>query len=886
MAYPDDALGMRLELLVSGDWTDITDRAWPDTAAANTTLTWGQPAAGQAPVSLSLPVTLDNSDGYLTPGNLASPWYPQIGVGTLARLSVAGETLLRTDEGGFATCPDSSALHAAGDIDARADCMLSDWSQPAVIIGKIPSWQLQLDTGGLLQFQWLDNGSVNWTAACTVQPQPGRCCLRAVLDVSAGIVTFYRGPAGGISGGTWAQLGDPVDAGSGATTVATTGPLFAGDAAGLHYEAQVSISGTTVAHPVFSGLTPAATSFTDGQGNAWTVESPAEVTDRDYLAHGSIASITAVSSSSGTSQAAATVIGGPLRVQAQGARPVVISPIRRAIAAQPGTLAPVQYWPCEDGAGSPSLASVTGGAPVQFDGSPQLAIDSTFTCSAPLPQLGTSRWHGRVPAYSGAGSVVVRFPLKVGTLPGSKQQLVRLTTTGTATEVTFSVDNSGFGYLAGANSSGSVFSDGPFFALSASSFSGTPGWMSIELRPSGGTVDVSLVMLTPGGASGFILVSDSFTGTVGRLTDVYVNTAAAFSDTVIGHMSVQADWVSMFSLQRPLDAWAAEPAGQRFARVCGENGLAARVIGAPSLTALMGPQPIASAGAILAECAAADGGVEHEAPGAYAMGYRTLASMLNQDPALSLDASGGEVPGSAPPQPLTSDDGLVTDYTAQSADGTSARVTAEDWTGVPYPDSGVFNVATAVALLDVAGMQVMRGIVSPRYPQLACDLGLLSSDQAATAARVRAGDVVKVTGLPATTDAAGTTRQVIPGGSVTLGPGRRMTWAAVPAAAYDTIILDDPVAGRLDSDVVTLHASITGAATSVQVDVAGVLITTDAGDFPVDLAIGAGGERITATACSGTSSPQTLTVTRGTPSRAWAAGTPVRLWRAPRYAPL
>jgi hypothetical protein len=64
------------------------------------------------------------------------------------------------------------------------------------------------------------------------------------------------------------------------------------------------------------------------------------------------------------------------------------------------------------------------------------------------------------------------------------------------------------------------------------------------------------------------------------------------------------------------------------------------------------------------------------------------------------------------------------------------------------------------------------------------------------------------------------------------------------------------------------------------------LWTTASGDVPFDIAVG--GERMTVTAVSGTSSPQTFTVTRHVNgvTKAHTAGEDVRLWFPPIYAML
>ena len=108
-----------------------------------------------------------------------------------------------------------------------------------------------------------------------------------------------------------------------------------------------------------------------------------------------------------------------------------------------------------------------------------------------------------------------------------------------------------------------------------------------------------------------------------------------------------------------LNGWAGEPAATRFARLAGENGYAARVIGAPVASAAMGAQAIDTLGNLLQACEDADRGQIFEPRQALALGYRTLASMYSQSPALTLDYSASE-PGGADGNP--DDSGLDPTY--------------------------------------------------------------------------------------------------------------------------------------------------------------------------------------------------------------------------------
>lgn len=74
-------------------------------------------------------------------------------------------------------------------------------------------------------------------------------------------------------------------------------------------------------------------------------------------------------------------------------------------------LYPIAYWPCEDGATSSQFAEVTGNQAIMtFTGSPQLASDSSFGGSDPLPVLNNSAWSSTVGAFGDPGSATFIAP--------------------------------------------------------------------------------------------------------------------------------------------------------------------------------------------------------------------------------------------------------------------------------------------------------------------------------------------------------------------------------------------------------------------------------------------------------------------------------------------
>lgn len=90
-------------------------------------------------------------------------------------------------------------------------------------------------------------------------------------------------------------------------------------------------------------------------------------------------------------------------------------------------------------------------------------------------------------------------------------------------------------------------------------------------------------------------------------------------------------------------------------------------------------------------------------------------------------------------------------------------------------------------------------------------------------------------------------------------------------------MLEDAIAGHLDCDGQTVNTLANAGATTVSIATAAgkPLLSTTAGDYPIDLRID--GRKIRATACSGASSPQTLTVSALTTSL--PAGASVELWQ-------
>ena len=102
-------------------------------------------------------------------------------------------------------------------------------------------------------------------------------------------------------------------------------------------------------------------------------------------------------------------------------------------------------------------------------------------------------------------------------------------------------------------------------------------------------------------------MTSSVVGAVNGLTTGA--TAGSLSNIKFAHVMVgnKAGWeYANSTFAQSSIAYMNEPAARRFLRVCQEEGIAARVVGWPKDSEIMGPQPAATLQSILDECVALD----------------------------------------------------------------------------------------------------------------------------------------------------------------------------------------------------------------------------------------------------------------------------------------
>lgn len=903
MAFPQDILDLRTELDL-GAWTDITGYTYGRDAPP-VTITRGRPDEASQVSASSLAATLDNRDGRFSPRNPNGAYYGTIARNTPIRLSVPeGSTYLRMedDNTSFVSAPDTAGLSITGSMEIQIDLALTNWSDTClaskyVSSGNQRSWVILLNSSGTIQFRWSSDGTGATKNAISTDVTPlGRFALKVTVNTATGDVNFYTAAT---IAGSWAQLGTTVNPGAGAIFDSTApvkighnsdwvaSPFIPGVSSpkwfGINgkvfaFKILSGIGGTVKASPDFTAATPGNATLTDAQSNVWTVNGTAEFSSRKYRFHGEVPSWPQRWDPSGTDVHVPIQAAGLLRRLGQGTAPIG-SAMYRAMTRAAATLKPAAYWPGEDGSNSTQIASGMGGPAMQVTGPVTFAADTSFLCSDPLPTVGASTWSGNVPRYSGGTDAVTRFLMRIPATGGvDTAYLVRVFTNGAIRRLDLQYTTAGGGGLrlrAHDTDEVSLFDTG-YVAFAAD---GDRLRVSMELRKNGADIDYSITVLAPGDAAASGFGGTLAAAAVGHVTKVMVNPAGSDWGTLaVGHMSVQSTWDTLFDLGSPLAAWAGETAGNRFVRLCQEEGIPYRAYGHTDLTRAMGAQTPQALTALLQECEDADRGMLSEPRQALALGYRTRRSLENQTAAVTLSYAAADL-GDDPLEPEDDDQRTVNDVTVtRSSGGSSSRQaltsgalsTAAPPAGVgPYATSVENNVWLDSMADDQAGWILHVGTADePRYPVI--PVSLARSEIAGNATKYAAvqdtdiGDYVAVTGPPAWLP-PGPIKQIVAGMTEQLGGHVYKTgWNGIPESPYEVGIAGSGAATdqRVDTDGSSLHANITAAATSMSVDTAAgnALWTTAAAEFPFDVLMG--GEQITVTAITGASSPQTFTITR------------------------
>lgn len=379
--------------------------------------------------------------------------------------------------------------------------------------------------------------------------------------------------------------------------------------------------------------------------------------------------------------------------------------------------------------------------------------------------------------------------------------------------------------------------------------------------------------------------------TMGTLTRLSATSSACTDDYSMAEVAVYSSAsVDYQAHSDALQGWADERADVRMQRLCDEEGVDIEITGTSAIT--MGPQLPDTLPNLLEECALADGGLLGDGGTDGALTYLCESSMFNQAADVAI------VKGALEKffRPRWDRQDIGNDWTVSRPGGTTYRAVDTDHiaaTGTRVKRSATVNVDDDAQVVRDAWWRVHKGTVAgPRYPTWG--INMRNPDGAALAT-----SVLNLTpGGRITALAAALPPQHPPNGLSLIAVGWTEyldtdKWIirpnAIQASTYEVHVVastagDGNNRGRVGLRGSFLTGGITATQTSVTVSSNGGVVWRTGAGLNHDLDIG--GERVTVTAISSATTPQTFTIVRSVNgvSTNHAGGTSVQLWSIPVYA--
>ncbi|MDX3398452.1 hypothetical protein [Streptomyces sp. ME01-18h] len=879
MAFPENPLGLRTELLLDGVWTDITKDVY---TRAPITHQRGIRNEGAVADPASVPITINNKSGKYSNRNPMSPYYGLIGRNTRVRLSLPGEESylqLDGDPTAYASTPDTAALDLTMDLDLRWEGE-TDWYSTSgqVLIGKWStepgnrSYCMRLERG-LLFFHGGRDGTAGPFQGWVLPELPRRAAVRVTLT-GGSVVRHYWAET---MDGPWTQIGTDVTLASPLTTglFVGTAPLLIAPSqydsdptrppvAGRVYRAEVrSAGGTVVASPDFRSLAAGAAGVTDSAGRAWTLTGTAEIRDRIDRFIGEISEWPQQWVPSEADMWVPVQAAGILRRLGRGSKPLD-SALRRRIP----SYEPMAYWPMEEGQNATKAYSPVPGVDALSFTRANWAADSSLVSSGPLPTIGSqsgnpSHMYGAVRNYSWASLPAwsVNWMYRMPQTPAARQTFMLIYSTGTVRDwyIQSGPDGSRIG---GYDRDGNALVD-QLIATSTDIFG---DWVMARfaVEQVGSTVRYSIVWSDITGSAGFY--QNTVAGVTGRPSGVS-SPPGGYSENLqgmaIGHISVWPVFDTA-AYDNALDAWSGETAGARMLRLAAEEGVPVALTGPPTESDPVGYQGLSPVLDLVKAGADSDGGMLTEDQTALRLLYRPRSTLYSQEPGLVLDYSQGQV--AAPLDPVDDDTDIRNDVTVERDQGASARVVLAsgplsvldppDGVGV-YNDSQTLSLDTDAQAEDKAYWELHLGTWDePRYPAVSINLHRHPSLIPAVLA-LREGDVIRLTNMPKWI-APDDVDLMVRGLKETLLPRKwEITYDCVPAGPWRVGVVGDDEVGRVDTDgsTLALPSSATDGQLLVHAPAGARPWATSAGpaptlpaEFPFDVRFG--GETARVTACA------------------------------------
>jgi hypothetical protein len=379
------------------------------------------------------------------------------------------------------------------------------------------------------------------------------------------------------------------------------------------------------------------------------------------------------------------------------------------------------------------------------------------------------------------------------------------------------------------------------------------------------------------------------------LHGVALNAYFAATETwIIGHLRVWDRANITPHLNADLRANVSELPTERLQRLGAEDSIR---IAVPTValadTSPMGSQPDGTSLDLYQQTVETDVGVLYER--GYGLGYLPRALRYNQPATLVIDLATYQTSRSELSKvllPVYDDQNITNEWTVSRVGGSSAtyRDLASQRRGT-YRDKAEVNTLDDDPLMDQAAWRT-RLTTTPEMREDSIPIDLAAKPGLIDAA-LCLGPGSRIQRINPPSQYPGPSDKIVEGWSETIGPRSwLMQITASPAGPWDVATVDDEDE-RMPADGSTLAASLAvgGMTLSLASTTANGFwwvgnTTTWPLDFPMQLIIG-GGEVVTATAISGSSSPQTVTLSsRGDTgiTRAWPSGTSVDVYDPPILA--
>lgn len=675
---------------------------------------------------------------------------------------------------------------------------------------------------------------------------------------------------------------------------------------------KTGIAGTTVASPNFKNQTNGVYNFSDTQSNVWLLEGYGAITNRHYRHHGEITSWPQPRTSEGAYAWVDIESTGILNRIQQGETPDVsalyeyytapkgiseVSNVSSRASREPARF-PVAYWPIEDETDTEEVSSgLNSDNAGNIFGAVSFGSGDFYVGSKPIANIVTGQSLTFPVRGATPGSWGVEFLLYTPSGMTHNTDIVNIYTSSTSRRfrLAYTDTNQVAAYIYDVNDT--LITSQTLVTMNIST-----QLARVFIFSNGGTTFVAYQIQGSYSVTNTTITLDNATGNSGKVTSVTLTPDQA-NGVYVGHLAVFDDNgyspYGLYGLQTGFAPYndaligsASEVAARRARRLIGNQSILPYIIGDQG--ELMGRQYPKSFIDNLRQCQVSDGGFVYEPRNFAGLGYRTLHSMYNATPILALDYAGNQLSGDF--KPLIDNKGVVNDATVTKIKGGSGRFVKT--TGVNSTASGRYQTNDEASLyvtaqaLDQASWRVFIGTndeIKVDSVTVATENAHYNTGTAAVNNLLTAdiGDTITIDNLPDTLTPDQMT-QVIIGYSERFDQfTHEITFSTVSGTYLNpgetTPAATSVTQTKTDSAVSTLNSSATTTATSLSVASTGALWTTSGVDFDIIVA----GERMTVTSVSGSSSPQTFTVTRSVNGivKAQLSGATVQLFK-PRHAGL